>query len=195
MPLIGGGLVIAFMAIPHVFVSHFAIGGGIFLAWTERVALRNGNSRLLEFVEKNTLFFVLITLVFGAATGVGIWFSIGLVHPPGTSILIHNFVFAWAIEWVFFVIEIAAALIYYYTWRRVLARNNRPDGADAVVRSDRIPWREVHRHRARCEPQLGRGRDIRGAARRWTGDCRLDAPRVDHPEGTGSTGGSVIADF
>jgi mono/diheme cytochrome c family protein len=119
VPLIGGGLVIAIMAIPHVFVSHFAIGGGIFLAWTERVALRTGNSRLLEFVEKNTLFFVLVTLVFGAATGVGIWFSIGLVHPPATSILIHNFVFAWAIEWVFFLIEIAAALIYYYTWRRV----------------------------------------------------------------------------
>ncbi len=119
VPLLGGGLIIALIAIPHVFVSHFAIGGGIFLAWSERIALRDGNARLLDFLKRNSLFFVLITLVFGAVTGVGIWFSIGLVHPPATSILIHNFVFAWGIEWVFFLIEIAAALLYYYSWDRV----------------------------------------------------------------------------
>ena len=119
VPLLGGGLVIALIAIPHVFVSHFAIGGGIFLAWTERRALKENDSYMLEFVRKNTLFFVLVTLVFGAVTGVGIWYSISLVHPPATSALIHNFVFGWAIEWVFFVIEIAAALIYHYSWDRV----------------------------------------------------------------------------
>jgi len=119
VPLLGGGLVIALIAIPHVFVSHFAIGGGIFLAWTEHVALRDGKPYLRDFAKRNSLFFVLITLVFGAVTGVGIWFSIGLVHPPATSTLIHNFVFAWAIEWVFFLVEIAAALLYYYSWERV----------------------------------------------------------------------------
>jgi hypothetical protein len=41
------------------------------------------------------------TMVFGGVTGVGIWFIIALVHPAGTSLLIHNFVFGWAIEWVF----------------------------------------------------------------------------------------------
>jgi len=119
VPLLGGGLVIALIAIPHVFVSHFAVGGGIFLAWSERRALRTKNARLLQFLKRNSLFFVLVTLVFGAVTGVGIWFSIGLVHPPATSTLIHNFVFAWAIEWVFFVVEITAALLYYYGWDRV----------------------------------------------------------------------------
>ena len=119
VPLLGGGLIIAIIAIPHIFVSHFAIGGGIFLAWTERRAIKTGDSYMLDFVRKNTLFFVLITLVFGAVTGVGIWYSIALVHPPATSALIHNFVFGWAIEWVFFVLEISAALIYYYSWGRV----------------------------------------------------------------------------
>jgi cytochrome d ubiquinol oxidase subunit I len=33
---------------------------------------------------------------------VGIWFAIGLASPEGTSTLIHNFVFGWAIEWTFF---------------------------------------------------------------------------------------------
>ena len=119
VPLIGGGLVIALIAIPHIFVSHFAIGGGIFLAFTERKANRENNTYLKDFVRKNTLFFVLLTLVFGAVTGVGIWYSIQLVHPPATSLLIHNFVFGWAIEWVFFLVEISAALIYYYSWDRV----------------------------------------------------------------------------
>ena len=128
VPYLGGGLIIALIAIPHIFVSHFAIGGGMFLAYSERIALRDGNSRLLEFLKRNTLFFVLITLVFGAVGGVGIWFSIALVHPPATSILIHKFVFLWAIEWVFFLIEIAAALVYYYSWDRVGARTHNTIG-------------------------------------------------------------------
>ncbi|HQE62884.1 MAG TPA: cytochrome ubiquinol oxidase subunit I, partial [Candidatus Latescibacteria bacterium] len=119
VPLLGGGLVIALIAIPHVFVSHFAIGGGIFLAWTERIGIRKGKPEYIAFAKRNTLFFVLMTLVFGAVTGVGIWFSIGLVHPDATSALIHNFVFGWAIEWVLFLVEIAAALLYYYGWDRV----------------------------------------------------------------------------
>ena len=36
-----------------------------------------------------------------------------------TSSLIHIFVWGWAIEWVFFFIEIAAALIYYKTWDKI----------------------------------------------------------------------------
>jgi mono/diheme cytochrome c family protein len=49
-------------------------------------------------------------------TGVGIWFTIGLVSPEATSSLIHTFVWGWAIEWVFFFVEIAAALVYAYHW-------------------------------------------------------------------------------
>ena len=39
-------------------------------------------------------------------SGVGIWFAIGLAAPEATSTLIHNFVFGWAIEWVFFLVEL-----------------------------------------------------------------------------------------
>ena len=49
----------------------------------------------------------------------GIWFAIGLTHPEGTSTLIHNFVFGWAMEWVFFLVELATAAVYYYTWDRI----------------------------------------------------------------------------
>ena len=39
-----------------------------------------------------------------------------MVSPEATSSLIHTFVWGWAIEWVFFFVEIAAALIYAYHW-------------------------------------------------------------------------------
>ncbi|HUX06154.1 MAG TPA: cytochrome ubiquinol oxidase subunit I [Acidobacteriota bacterium] len=119
VPLLGGGLLIGVIAIVHVFVSHFAVGGGLYLVLTELKGYREKNEAIINYVKKHSIFFILLTLVFGAVTGVGIWFSIGLVHPMGTSALIHAFVWAWAIEWVFFFIEIAAAFIYYYSWDRV----------------------------------------------------------------------------
>jgi len=119
VPLLGGGMVIALISIAHVFVSHFAVGGGLFLALTERKAQREGNRELYAYMKGHARFFVLLTLVFGAVSGVGIWFAIALAHPQGTSLLIHNFVWGWAIEWCFFAIEIAAALVYYYGWERL----------------------------------------------------------------------------
>ncbi len=62
---------------------------------------------------------MILTGLFGAVSGVGIWFAIGLANPEGTSTLIHNFVFGWAIEWVFFLVELSTAAVYYYTWGRV----------------------------------------------------------------------------
>jgi len=92
IPLLSGGLVIAVVAILHVFVSHFTVGGGLFLALMERKAIRENNESLMNYTKKHSKFFLLLTIVFGAVSGVGIWFTIGLVHPPGTSALIHSFV-------------------------------------------------------------------------------------------------------
>src|SRR5208337_1355743 len=114
-----GGLLIAAVAVLHVFISHFAIGGGAFLVLSERRAYRENDPSLLAYVRKHSRFFALLTLVFGTLTGVGIWFTIGLVSPEATSSLIHTFVWGWAIEWVFFFVEIAAALIYAYQWDRL----------------------------------------------------------------------------
>jgi cytochrome bd-type quinol oxidase subunit 1 len=123
-PMIGGGILIGIVAVLHVFVSHFAVGGGLFLVLTERRAYVDDDHELLSYVKKHSLFFILVTLVFGAVSGVGIWWTIGLVHPTATSTLIHVFVWAWAIEWVFFLVEIAAALFYYYGWERLDRRTH-----------------------------------------------------------------------
>lgn len=117
-------LLIALVAIPHVFVSHFAIGGGIFLLVYEKRAREAGDSAMLEYVRLHSRFFMLLTLVFGALTGVGIWFTIGLIHPAATSSLIHFFVWFWAIEWVMFFVEIAASLVYYYGRDRLDGRTH-----------------------------------------------------------------------
>src|SRR5271166_3703097 len=93
-----GGLLIAAIAVLHVFVSHFAVGGGAYLVLTERRAYSSNDSELLGYVRHHSKFFALLTLVFGAVTGVGIWFTIGLVSPEATSSLIHTFVWGWAID-------------------------------------------------------------------------------------------------
>jgi mono/diheme cytochrome c family protein len=119
--LSASGLLIAAVAVLHVFVSHFAVGGGLFLVVTEMKARREGDGALLDYVRRHSRFFVLLTLVFGAVSGVGIWFTIGLVHPSATASLINAFVWGWAIEWTFFLTEIVAALVYVYGWDRLSA--------------------------------------------------------------------------
>jgi len=116
---IGGGVLIALVSILHVFVSHFAIGGGLWLVLNEIRAHRTGDTRLREFVKTHSRFFMLLTLVFGAISGVGIWATIGLVNPQAVSALVHAYVFGWAMEWVFFFVEIAAAIVYYYGWEKL----------------------------------------------------------------------------
>ncbi len=119
LPEIGGGLLIALIAILHVFVSHFAVGGGLYLIYAEKKGLREHSDGILAFTKRHARFFLLLTLVFGSITGVGIWFIIGLVNPAATSLLIHIFVFGWAAEWVLFLVEITAAFVYFYMFGKM----------------------------------------------------------------------------
>ena len=122
IPYLGSGWVIGIIAIFHVMISQFAVGGGLYLPLAERKALREGRADWLKELVGYSKFFLILTGVFGTVSGVGIWFAIGLTHPEATSTLIHNFVFGWAIEWVFFLIELATAAVYYYTWNKIDAK-------------------------------------------------------------------------
>lgn len=116
VPGIGKGLIIGLISVIHVFVAQFAVGGGIYLAWMEGKANRLNSAELLQWLEKHTRFFLLLTMVFGGISGVGIWFSMTVVSPVGTHTLVSNFVFIWAAEWTFFLLEIITLLVYYYTY-------------------------------------------------------------------------------
>ena len=123
IPYLGSGWVIGIIAIFHVMISQFAVGGGLYLPLAERKAQRMTDPAMREAwlsqLVSYSKFFLILTGVFGTVSGVGIWFAIGLTHPEATSTLIHNFVFGWAIEWVFFLVELATAAVYYYTWNRI----------------------------------------------------------------------------
>lgn len=124
LDVFGGGTLIAFIAVVHVYVAHFAVGGGLFLVITEAKGLRENSPEILEYTKRHARFFLLLTMVFGGLTGVAIWFVISLLSPGATSSLIHIFVFAWAIEWVFFLGEIVALLLYYYNFNKISAKSH-----------------------------------------------------------------------
>ena len=119
IPFLGSGLVVAIIAVIHILIAHVAIGGGAFLfiaeIWSDRQI--NGDA-IRAWLRKYATYFLIYTTVFGAVTGVGIWFSIQLASPEGTSLLIHQFVFAWAIEWVMFLGELTTLYLYFYGWEK-----------------------------------------------------------------------------
>lgn len=120
----GGGVLIGIVAIAHVLVSHFAVGGGLAIALSETLALRRNDRPLRELARRTSWILILVSTVFGAISGVGIWVTIGLVAPAATSSLIHIFVWGWATEWGFFVLEVAMALAMVATWDRVRPRTH-----------------------------------------------------------------------
>ena len=121
---IGGSVLMGLVAVTHVIVSHFAIGGGLLIAVTETLAVRRGDPEMRELAKRSSLVLILVSTVFGAISGVGIWVVAGLIAPATISALIHTYVWGWAIEWVFFIVEIVAALIYYATWDRIAKRTH-----------------------------------------------------------------------
>src|SRR5574342_4598 len=119
VPFITAPMLIPLIAVPHVIVAQFAVGAGILLADLARRAHRDRRADLLVYLRQMSRALILITVVFGAVTGVGIWWTIGLTSPETTAALIHIFVFGWAAEWAVFVLEIAAAFVFYYFWGRL----------------------------------------------------------------------------
>ncbi|HHQ49008.1 MAG TPA: cytochrome C, partial [Acidobacteria bacterium] len=115
----GGGALMALVAVTHVIVSHFAVGGGLLIVVAETIGVRRRDHEYRDLAKRSSLVLILFSTVFGAISGVGIWVTAGLIAPGAISALIHTYVWAWAMEWVFFILEIVAALVYYATWNRI----------------------------------------------------------------------------
>ena len=119
VPHFGSGWVIGMIAIFHIMISHFAVGGGFYLPMAEQKALREGRKDWLAMLQRHSKFFLILTGVFGAVSGVGIWFVTAIVNPRAISTLIHLFVWGWAAEWAMFLVEVTAIYLYFYTWDRI----------------------------------------------------------------------------
>ena len=90
MPGLTAPLLIAIIAVLHIFVALYAVGGGCLLAIETRYARRHDDRAYLACLQSHVGFFVLLTVVYGAITGVSIWWTIGLTSPLPTASLRHT---------------------------------------------------------------------------------------------------------
>lgn len=117
--ILGPSTLIAFVAIIHVTIAQFAVGAGIATPWLESRAIRRNDKVLLGFLARYARFLILFSFVAGAVTGVGIWFVVALISPETISLLLRQFVWGWATEWVLFFVEIISGYVYYFYWDRL----------------------------------------------------------------------------
>lgn len=110
---------IAVVAVLHVYVAMYAVGGSILLAAQTRLAYRLQDRSYLSYLRSHTWFFLLLTVILGSVLGVGIWWTIGLASPLATEELIHVFVLAWGMEYVTFLVEILSLFVFFYYWGRL----------------------------------------------------------------------------
>ena len=116
------GMVIGGIGIIHVFLAQFAIGGGILLCYFQRLAMSGRNALAREFVDGYFRWLVLISFVFGALTGVSMWFTTIQVGPRTIGLMVDQFHWLWATEWTFFCLEVAAGYAFYRYGTRLTDR-------------------------------------------------------------------------
>ena len=107
------GLVIGGVGIVHVFLAQFAIGGGMLLYYFERLAQRGREQDARQFVDGFFPVLVLISFVLGALTGVAIWFTTIQVGARTIGVMLDQFHWLWATEWVCFSVEVVAGYAFY----------------------------------------------------------------------------------
>jgi cytochrome bd-type quinol oxidase subunit 1 len=118
------GLVIGGVGIVHVFLAQFAIGGGMLMWYFERLGQRwHADAR--TFVDGYFKVLVLISFVVGALTGVAMWFTTIQVGARTIGLMIDEFHWLWATEWVWFAVEIVSGYAFYRYGARLADRARR----------------------------------------------------------------------
>ncbi|MDR9499465.1 MAG: cytochrome c [Hydrogenovibrio sp.] len=113
-PNLGSGWVIGIIATFHVLASHTSVGAAMLFAYLSYRSYKEDRPDYLDFVKRYGLFLLVFTYVAGSITGPGIWYSTTVGSPNGIGALIHSFVWKWATEWVFFVIEVVGVYMIVY---------------------------------------------------------------------------------
>lgn len=122
VPLVGSATIIGIIASLHVLASHTSVGASIlWRTWLQ--SLQGEPAADLRLHQKYLLTLLVFSYVSGSITGPGIWFSATVANPRGISALIHNFVWVWAAEWIWFVAEVALVYILYYTLGKIDQRS------------------------------------------------------------------------
>lgn len=116
------GLVMGGVAIFHVFLAQFAVGGGMLLCYFQWLGMTGRNPHARTFVDGYFKVLVLISFVIGALTGVGIWFTAIQISAPTIGQMVENFHWLWATEWTFFCLEIVSGYMFYRYHERLSDR-------------------------------------------------------------------------
>ncbi len=111
------GMVIGGVGIVHVFLAQFAIGGGMLLAYLEwrrqkRGASSAADAQLGRFIGSYFQTLVLVSFVLGAVTGVAMWLTTILVGARTIGLMVDEFHWLWATEWLCFCVEVAAGYTF-----------------------------------------------------------------------------------
>lgn len=107
------GLVMGAVAILHVFLAQFAVGGGFLLCYFHWLSMKGKCPHAREFVAGYFKVLVMVSFILGALTGVAIWFTAIQVSSSTIGAMVRNFHWLWATEWTFFCLEIAAGYCFY----------------------------------------------------------------------------------
>ncbi|WP_419678299.1 c-type cytochrome [Aliarcobacter lanthieri] len=114
-PEIGSAWIMGITGTIHILASHTSVGAALLFAFLAHKAYKEDRPELYEYMKKYGMFLLIFSYVVGSITGPGIWYTATAASPRGISALIHNFVWVWATEWVFFVFEVVGvfALVYF----------------------------------------------------------------------------------
>jgi mono/diheme cytochrome c family protein len=83
-------------------------------AFLAHKAYKENRADYYPYMKKYGMFLLIFSYVIGSITGPGIWYTATAASPRGISALIHNFVWVWATEWVFFVYEVIGVFVLVY---------------------------------------------------------------------------------
>lgn len=114
-PDIGSAWLMGITGTIHILASHTSVGAAMLFAFLAHKAYKEDRTDLYDYMKKYGMFLLIFSYVIGSITGPGIWYTATAASPRGISALIHNFVWVWATEWVFFVYEVVGvfALVYF----------------------------------------------------------------------------------
>ena len=124
VPWIGSAWVMGIIGVIHVVASHTSVGAAFLFALLETKAYREGKPQLMDFIRRYGMFLLVFSYIIGSITGPGIWYAITIASPRGVGGLIHNFVWVWAAEWVYFTVEVIGVYALVYLIGKVDAKTH-----------------------------------------------------------------------
>ncbi|MHB9021369.1 MAG: c-type cytochrome [Halothiobacillus sp.] len=114
VPGIGTAWVMGIIGTIHVLASHTSVGAAWLFALLATKSVTENKPEIMVYLKKYGMFLLVFSYIIGSVTGPGIWYSVTVASPRGISGLIHNFVWLWASEWVFFFVEVIGVYAMVY---------------------------------------------------------------------------------